>query len=112
VLVRGDRCEVAAISASTISRELARNRIHGVYSAQVAQMRTEQRRRERPLVRKMDRPEIRDAVQDGLIQPWSPDQISGRQRQQFAEQPQRHVSASTVYRWIQQQGAQRKHWQQ
>lgn len=114
----GEQCspvEIAARlqrSAATISRELARNRIHGVYSAQVAQRLTETRRSQRPFVRKMDRPEIRDAVQNGLIQFWSPDQISGRQRQQFAKQPQRHVSASTVYRWIDRQGAQRKHWQQ
>jgi IS30 family transposase len=116
-LLEGPRsqAEIAARmqrSESTISRELARNRIRGVYSAHVAQALTEQRRRERPLVRKMDRPEIRDAVQDGLIQFWSPDQISGRQRQQFAEQSQRHVSGSTVYRWIQRQDPQRKHWEQ
>jgi IS30 family transposase len=114
----GEQCSPAEIarrlkrSPSTISRELSRHRIHGVYSAQVAQVNAERRRRERPLVRKMDRPEIRDAVQDGLIQLWSPDEISGRQHQRFPQQRERHVSASTVYRWIKRQGAKRTHWQQ
>ena len=97
---------------SSISRELSRNGHQGVYLAKLAQAQTELRRRERPLVRKMERPEIRDAVQNGLIQCWAPDQISGAQRTRLPRQPERHVSASTIYRWIAQQGSRRTHWLQ
>jgi IS30 family transposase len=96
----------------TITRELQRNRIGGRYSAQMAQALTERRRCERPLVRKMERTTIRDAVEDGLIQAWSPDQISGRQKRRLPKQPESHVCASTIYRWIATQGRMRTHWQQ
>ena len=99
-------------SESTISRELIRNGHQGVYLAKLAQAQAELRRRERPLVRKMERPEIRDAVQNGLIQCWAPDQISGAQRTRLPTQPEQHVSASTIYRWIALQGSRRTHWQQ
>ena len=99
-------------SESTISRELSRNGQQGAYLAKLAQSQSDQRRCERPLVRKMDRPEIRAAVENGLIQHWAPDQISGAQRTRLPTQPQCHVSASTIYRWIAQQGPKRTHWKQ
>ena len=86
--------------------------IGGLYSAQMAQALSERRRCERPLVRKMERTEICDAVEDGLIQAWSPDQISGRQKRRLLKQPEWHVSASTIYRWIATRGQLRTHWQQ
>lgn len=94
----------------SISRELRRNEIGGQYSAKMAQALAQRRRSERPLVRKMDRPEIREPVIHGLSQQWSPDEICGRQQEQFAKQPQRHVSASTIYRWIEQPGPLKSHW--
>ena len=94
----------------SISRELRRNEIGGQYSAKMAQALAHRRRSERPLVRKMDRPEIREPVIHGLSQQWSPDEICGRQQEQFAKQPQRHVSASTIYRWIEQPGPLKSHW--
>ena len=94
----------------SISRELRRNEIGGQYSAQMAQALARRRRSERPLVRKMDRREIREPVVNGLSQQWSPDEICGRQQEQFAKQPQRHVSASTIYRWIEQSGPLKSHW--
>ena len=99
-------------SASTISRELSRFRVQGVYLAKWAQAESERRRNERPLTRKMDRAEIRDDVQDGLIACWSPDEIAGRLQQQFPKQPEHHLSASSMYLWIKRQGPQRKHWEQ
>ena len=98
-------------SEATISRELSRNGCQGLYLAKLAQAQAQLRRRERPLVRKMDRPEIREPVQNGLIDLWAPDQISGAQRTRLPNEPQRHVSASTIYRWIGAQGSRRKHWQ-
>ena len=67
-------------SASTISRELRRNASGGDYSAGQAQRKSERRRRERPLERKADVPEINQAIRAGLAQEWSPDQIAARMK--------------------------------
>ena len=99
-------------SESTISRELSRHRVNGVYVAKFAQAEAERRRCQRPIVRKMERPQIRDAVQDGLIQHWSPDEIAGRLQERFPKQPEQHISASSIYLWAKGQGPQRKHWEQ
>ena len=65
---------------SSISRELRRNGSAGTYSALEAQRSAEQRRRERPRPRKIDRPDLHQAVRRGLAQRWSPEQIAGRMR--------------------------------
>jgi IS30 family transposase len=96
----------------TISRELQRNHVGGLYSAKMAQALAERRRSARPMILKMDRPKIRDVVQNGLIQSWSPDQISERQKLLLPKQPPQRVCASTIYRWIAKQGRLRTHWQQ
>lgn len=92
---------------STISRELRRNSTAGEYYPTQAQWKAEQRRRERPLVRKMDDPAVNEAVRRGLAQEWAPQQIAGRMRQQGSE---RRVSAQTIYTWIR-QDADREHWE-
>ena len=45
---------------------MRRNRTDDNYHASQAQQRAERRRRERPITRKMDDPEIDEAVRDGL----------------------------------------------
>lgn len=92
---------------STIGRELRRNSQAGGYAAVAAHRRALQRRRQRPLVRKMDRPEVNAFVRRGLVRCWSPDQIAGRCRIEYPHQPQHHVSAPTIYQWIRAQG----HWE-
>ena len=81
LLHRGaDQKEIAqalARSPSTISRELRRNRTGEDYFAAGAQRRAEQRRSLRPLVRKMDDPQINEAVRHGLTHEWAPEQIAG-----------------------------------
>jgi IS30 family transposase len=86
---------------STISREIARNG-HGVryYSAWKAQAWSEQRRRERPLERKLDRAEVREEVCRGLSITWSPDQISGWLRKEHPRDRRWHLSPQTIYTWI------------
>jgi IS30 family transposase len=92
---------------STISRELRRNRTEGGYYAGQAQFEAERRRRERPLVRKMDDPEINEVVRVGLAQEWAPEQIAGRMQQQDS---QRRVSPQTIYTWIK-EDEHREHWE-
>jgi IS30 family transposase len=88
-------------SRSTISRELRRNGIEpGVYRAAAAHWRAKQRRRERPLIRRMNRPQISGAVQRGLHHDWSPEQIAGRLKQDHPDDPTRWISAKSIYSWI------------
>ena len=98
---------------STISRELARNGDGSAYSAVRAQRKAEGRRRERPLVRKMDRPRLGEWVREHLVQRWSPDQIVGRLRREHPHDRARWISGQTIYRWINAQPHDdRRHWQQ
>ena len=89
-------------SCATISRELRRNGTGDEYFAGQAQRRAESRRRERRLERKMDDPEINAFVRRGLTHEWSPEQITGRLKQQSPDAPAKQVSAQTIYTWIDQ----------
>lgn len=95
---------------TTIGRELKRNGTEAGYSAVTAQQRAEARRRDRLLVRKMERPEINEQVRQGLARSWSPDQIAGRLRRGYRRAPQRWVSHQTIYNWIK-RDAERAHWE-
>jgi transposase, IS30 family len=94
---------------STISRELRRNCSGGGYHAAQAQRESERRRRERPIERKMDDPEINCVVRAGLGQDWSPEQIAGRMKQAHPDSSDHRVSPQTIYTWIEQDEA-REHW--
>ena len=87
-------------SPATISRELRRNRTGHNYFPSQAQRQATLRRRERPLTRKMDNPKLNEAVRDGLVHYWSPDQIAGRLQQDDGD-GKCQVSARTIYHWLQ-----------
>ena len=74
---------------ATIGRELARNSVAGEYGAVAAHEQSRQRRRCRPLARKMDRPEVAEFVRSHLARYWSPDQIAGRSKRDFPGQRSR-----------------------
>ena len=96
-------------SPATISRELRRNGTGGQYFAAQAQERARRRRQERPIMRKLDQPEIHQAVRHGLTRYWSPEQIAGRLKLDDSE-GEVPLSARTIYSWIQ-HDEYRKHWQ-
>lgn len=103
--------EVAAVlkrSEGTVSRELKRNRTGWAYHAGQAHEKARQRRRDRKLTRKMDRPEVQELVTHGLANYWSPDQISGRAHYDAPDEPQRHIGRQTIYNWIEQQEPQER----
>ena len=98
---------------TTVSREIARNGRRGTYSAVEAQSQAQARRRQRPLLRKLDRPALQKHVRERLVRRWSPDQIAGRLRRDFPHDCARHVCAQTIYRWIAAQpDDDRRHWEQ
>lgn len=86
-------------SPATVSRELRRNCSGDEYLAGQAQRQAERRRCERPLVRKMDSPQINETIRHGLSRYWSPEQIAGRLQFDDLEE-QRAVTARTIYTWI------------
>jgi transposase, IS30 family len=99
-------------SPSTVSREIRRNRhpVNGQYRPFAAQARADDRR-PRPKPRKISQnPELRAAVQTGLDERWSPEQICHALRRQFPDQPEMHVVHETVYQalYVQGRGALRR----
>lgn len=99
-------------SPSTVSREIRRNRhpVNGQYRRFAAQARADDRS-PRPKPRKISRnPELRAAVQAGLDERWSPEQICHALRRQFPDRPEMHVVHETVYQalYVQGRGALRR----
>jgi transposase, IS30 family len=94
----------------TISRELSRNRSRNGYWASKAQELADARRSQRPLTRKMERPEVARYVRERLRQYWSPDEIAGRSRRDFPRDPRRRVSRQTIYAWLHAQQAAGAKW--
>jgi IS30 family transposase len=96
-------------SASTISRELRRNaeRRDGGYRATTAHAMAYERA-SRPKAAKLAvNVALRERVQDDLRRRYSPEQIAGRLRRQFPDQPEMWVSAETIYQslYVQSRGA-------
>jgi len=102
--------EAIGRAPSTICRELKRNRTGKEYYAALAQRESERRRRERPIVRKMEQENINEIVRHGLAHDWAPEQIVGRMKQQNPDDPQQVGSPQTIYAWIK-RSQDRAHWE-
>ena len=85
---------------SSIDRELQRNSGPLGYLAIEAQQRASVRRRLPRRPAKLSDPQVREYVERGLEQCWSPDQIAGRSRRDFPRDAQRQLSRQTIYDWI------------
>lgn len=86
---------------TSIHRELGRNGPQAQYCAVHAQQRAERRRTAaRVKSRKLNRPEHRRYVEQRLRKCWSPDQIAGRSRREFPENPRLMLSHQTIYAWL------------
>lgn len=90
-------------SHSTISRELGRNgpeRPEWVYWHEDAH-RCALQRRSRPRHQiKYEIKALRETMQEGLQQGWSPEAIAGRLRMKHPEDRTVQVSTETIYRWV------------
>src|SRR4051812_47274150 len=95
-------------SPSTISRELKRNAERaGSYRATTAHaMAYERASRPKP-AKLATNPRLRRVVQDDLQRRYSPEQIAGRLRRQFPDDPEMWVSTETIYQslYLQSRGA-------
>jgi transposase, IS30 family len=82
---------------STIAREIERNGGSKDYRAIGAQARAEAMLA-RPKLRKLETSQrLHDAVNEGLVQNWSPKQISSRLRKDHPDDPELNVSHETIY---------------
>jgi len=94
-------------SASTISRELGRNADRRGYRATTAHaLAYERAGRPKPAKLHTNLP-LRQLVQDDLRRRFSPEQIAGRLRRRFPENPEMWVSTETIYQslYVQSRGA-------
>ena len=88
---------------STISREVARNRVFDRYVPSLAQEQTRTRaRRSRP--RKLDGLALRGQVVSMLTERFSPEQVAGRLRLEHPENREMQVSHETIYQALYVQG--------
>ena len=92
---------------STVSRELRRNAERSGYRATTAHA-LAYARASRPKPAKLAvNAALRELVQDDLLRRYSPEQIAGRLRRQFPDQPEMWVSTETIYQslYVQSRGA-------
>jgi transposase, IS30 family len=84
----------------TVNREIARGHTVSGYRAEVGQNVAEANRR-RPKERKLDKtPALRTEVLQRLETRHSPEQIAGRLREDFPDDPEMWVSAETIYQAV------------
>ena len=89
-------------SASTISRELSRNRCPRTarYQPELADRLAYERQR-RPKPTKLSRqPALKASTQEMLDQHYSPEQVAGRLKREHPEDPSMWISHETIYRAI------------
>jgi transposase, IS30 family len=114
-LARGESMRQIAVrlgrNVPTISREVARNRDgHGRYRASTAHtLGYERASRPKPAKLRVN-VALRERVEQDLQKKYSPEQIAGRLRADFPDQPEMWVSTETIYQslYVQSRGALRR----
>jgi IS30 family transposase len=96
--------------ASTVSREVRRNSVRGVYRAHLAAREARERARRPKPAKLAVSDELRGWVQQKLKKNWSPEEISARLRLEFPDRPEMRVSHETIYQslYVQGRGALRR----
>jgi len=97
-------------AVSTVSREIARNGGRAAYRAYRAEAAARERARRPKTAKLAGEGELRDWVQAGLEQWWSPVQISTRLVAEFPDRLEMRVSHETIYQslYVQSRGALRR----
>jgi IS30 family transposase len=97
---KAEIAEMMGRHRSTIYRELKRNTGQRGYRPKQAQRLADKRHLACHRPRKLGDACLHQYVEERLEKRWSPDQIAGRSRQDFARQPSRCLSRQTIYHWI------------
>ena len=90
-------------SVSTVSREVKANGGRDEYRAYVAHARASRQAR-RPKTPKLTNPRLVCLVTTWLVELWSPEEIAGRLRLEFPDDPMMQVSHETIYQSLFVQG--------
>lgn len=87
-------------SASSISDEVSKNSVKGIYDPKKAQHKAYVRRHDASFRGKLivDRPDLRDFIEGSLLDRQSPEAIEGRLKHQEKSLP--NVSKDTIYRYL------------
>jgi transposase, IS30 family len=91
-------------AASTVSREIARNRTRLGYRALAAQAQAEFRAARPKTAKLAGNARLRAWVAARLAERWSPEQVSVMLRQEFGDDPEMRVSHETIYQAVYVQG--------
>lgn len=91
--------EIVEVHASTVSRELRRNRIHGRYNYVTAEGMSRERRHKASTQHKKIKDQLEEKILKGLYQLWSPEQISGRLKREGIL-----ISHEAIYQYIKKKG--------
>jgi IS30 family transposase len=113
VKAKKSKLEISALMnrhRSTIYRELARNSNRWGYRPEAADRWARKRREACRRPYKLKDINLRLDVGERLVKAWSPDQIAGRLKRDYPEQPDRQVSAPTIYAWIKRCAPGRRRW--
>ncbi|MDR0639045.1 MAG: hypothetical protein LBG27_09150, partial [Spirochaetaceae bacterium] len=89
---------IAGKRQSSIYREFNRNGSGGVYTGNEAQAMSEQRRLDTKPCPKTDDDALMNEIAALFKKDLSPDQISGRLRTQYPNEPEKQASTSAVYK--------------
>jgi IS30 family transposase len=82
---------------SSVSREIRRNSMHGIYVAQRAQSRYVERRKECRPSHKLEHGPLWNYVIEKLSCWWSPEQVAGRLPLEYPHDPRMRISYETLY---------------
>lgn len=85
---------------STISREIKRNEDSKSYQSDRAHKNYEQRRKRCVRPTRLVETRLVDYVEQRLLLTWSPEQIAGRIRLEYAQDKQMRISHASIYRWL------------
>ena len=86
---------------ATIGREIKRNLdSFRQYHYEPAQRQAQTRATQANQRYKLDEPDLKQSVLDGLKKHWSPEQIAGRLRRKYPKKPSSWITHEAIYQWI------------
>jgi IS30 family transposase len=85
---------------SSVSREIARNRLRKKYDGKAAKIKARQRRRYSKFqgMKVRDHPELQAFIVAHLMKGWTPEEIGGRLKKKQKTLP--YISAKGIYKWL------------
>ena len=95
-----DIANTLGCSQSSVSREIRRNSVHGIYEPRKAKQKARVRRTHSKYqgMKVRERPDLQWYIIDKLEQQWTPEEISGRLHEEDTHIS--YISAKGIYKWL------------